>query len=187
MFADCRDIGRPAIAGDLNATSDAGSQVRRKVICVLVIPLACQVRDNQLGAAVNSKKRVKIAAQLVAFSCPALAQSNPRPQFVKLDGFGLNLANRLIVEPFALLANDAHDFKHGVAIATRQPRGCPDADPLCQTAHDLNDFGFVQTQADEAALFVEGFATAWIEATEALHRAGAGFEAAEFLGFTATA
>jgi hypothetical protein len=32
-----------------------------------------------------------------------------------------------------------------------------------------------------------GFAASWIEATEALHGTGAGFETAEFLDFTATA
>jgi hypothetical protein len=51
----------------------------------------------------------------------------------------------------------------------------------------LNNFAFIQTQSDEPALLVKGFAASWIETAEALHRAGAGFETAEFLDFTATA
>ena len=90
------------------------------------------------------------------------------------------------MQPFSLCANDTHHFKHRVFITAAQSGGCPDSAAFAQATNDLDDFGFVQTQADEPALFVEGFTARWIEATEALHRAGTGFETAEFLGFTAT-
>jgi len=104
MAADCRDIRLEAVTGDLNYARDAGSQVRNKVVCVLIIPLAGQVRDNQFRAAVNSKEREKVTAKLVAWRCPALAQSDSRPKFVKLDGFGFDVADNLIMEAFGLPA-----------------------------------------------------------------------------------
>jgi hypothetical protein len=116
-----------------------------------------------------------------------LAYADPRPKFVKLDGFSFDVADNRIVEAFGLLSNRAHDFKHGVFITAAQSGGCPDATSFRQATHDLDDFGFIQTQADEPALLVEGFAASWIEATEALHRTGAGFETAKFFDFTATA
>ena len=70
---------------------------------------------------------------------------------------------------------------HGVFVATAQSGGCPDAAAFGQATDDLDDFGFVQTQADEPPLLVEGFAARRIEATEALHKAGTGFESANFL------
>lgn len=187
VFADGRDIRTPAVTGDLNHAGDTRCQVLNEVVCVLIIPLARQVRNNQLCAPVNAKKREKVAALSVPFSCAALAYPNPRPKLVKLDGLGFDVADNRIVKAFGLRANDAHDFKHGVFITACQSCRCPDADAFRQAADDLDDFGFVQAQADEPALLVESFSASWIEATEALHGTGAGFETAEFFDFTAAA
>ena len=185
VAANGRDIGLEAVTGDLNHARDAGSQVGNKVVGGLIIPPARQVRDNQLGAAVNAKKGVEVTAQLVGRSGKRLANPNPRPQFVKLDGFGLNLAHGLIVEAFALFANDVQHFQHGILVAPTKPSRCPNAATFRQAAHDLNDFGFVQTQADEPALLVKSLSA--VEATKALNITRAGFETAEFLDFSTTA
>jgi hypothetical protein len=62
-------------------------------------------------------------------------------------------------------------LKHGVLVAAAQSQSgrCPHAAPFRQAAHDLDNFVFVQTQADEAALLVECFPASGVEATEALH------------------
>jgi hypothetical protein len=77
-------------------------------------------------------------------------------------------------------------LQHGVFVATTQASRCPNTAALAQTAHDLDNLGFVQTKADETALLVECLAASRVQATKALHRSRLGFEAAEFLGFTTT-
>jgi len=67
--------------------------------------------------------------------------------------------------------------------ATRQSGGCLDSATFRQTTDDLDDFGFVQTQADKPALLIKCFATSGIQATEALHGCRTGFEAAKLFGF----
>jgi hypothetical protein len=187
MSAERRDIRFPAVTSDLNQAGDTLGQVRNKIVGVAVIPLACQMRDNQLRPAVNSKKGEEITAQFIVRRCATLADANTRPKLVKLNGLGLDVADNRIMETFALLANRSHDFKHGVFIAAAQSGACPDSAAFGKTAHDLDDFDFVQAQADEPALLIKGFAASWIEATETLHRTGAGFETAEFLDFSTTA
>jgi hypothetical protein len=90
------------------------------------------------------------------------------------------------MELLGLLADGAKNFPNRLVRATNQACRCSDSATFCQATDNLNDFRFVQTQPNEPALLVEGFAARGIETTIALHRAGFGFETAELLYFTAT-
>jgi hypothetical protein len=57
------------------------------------------------------------------------------------------MAHNLIVKAFAFFANDADNFQHGVFVAAAQTRSCANATTFGQTAHDLDYFGFVQSQS----------------------------------------
>jgi hypothetical protein len=62
MSVDCRDIRRPTAASHLNHARHTRSQVCNKVIGVLIMTLARQMRDNQLCPPVNARKHLEVTA-----------------------------------------------------------------------------------------------------------------------------
>jgi len=187
MRPDGVRISRPAVTSDLNHAGNTLGQVSYKVVGVGVIALARQMRDNQLRAPVKGKIGVKIAALGVPFGCAALAHADTRPKLIKLDGLGFDVADGFIVKAFALLANDAQHVQYSVFVAAAQSSGCLDSAAFRQAADNLDDFGFVQTQADEPALLVEVFAARRIQTFEPLHGLILSAEKSRLFGLTATA
>ncbi|MGA2029199.1 MAG: hypothetical protein ABSG87_03900 [Verrucomicrobiota bacterium] len=187
VSAERRDISRPAVTSDLNHAVNPLGQVSNEVVCVAVITFASEMRDNQFRAAFKRKERVEVPALGFPQTCTTLADANTRPKFVQLNGFGFDVAHNLIVKAFTLRADDTNHFKHSVLVTAAQSRRCANATAFAQASHDLNDFSFVQTNADETALLVECFPASRVKATEALHRCRLGFEAAKLFDFTAAA
>ena len=139
----------------MNPTCDAFGRIRYKGVRVLIISFAGIVTDDELFAGSDGQIGVLIAAFHVTFGCPPLADSNPCPQFINLQGAGLDIANQPVMQLLAFLAYGVQDGQHGLMLAAGQSGSGANAHALTEQFDDLNDLFMVNSHSVQRLIFRE--------------------------------
>jgi hypothetical protein len=95
------------------------------------------VTQNKLGPGIHREEQILIAPVILFGEVPALLAADKTPDFVNLDGLGLDVADSLIEHLGAMLSSRRQHIQAGFLVKPCEPGYGPDADTLNKKVDDM--------------------------------------------------